>query len=84
MYSSGKNPIEIAESEGLLLSADSSELESTVRQIIAENPTLIVEYRNGNEKILAYLMGQVSRKGGKGINMSLARKLLLNHLNGAQ
>ena len=84
MYSSGKNPIEIAESEGLLLSADSSELESTVRQIIAENPTLIVEYRNGNEKILAYLMGQVSRKGGKGINMSLARKLLLNHLNCAQ
>ncbi len=81
MYSSGRNPIEIAESEGLLISDDSSELKELINVILLENPTLIDEYRNGNEKILAYLMGQVSRKGGKGMNMSVARNLLLKNLN---
>lgn len=80
MFDSGANPAEIAETNGFLMKNDTSELEEIVNQVIAENSDSVESFKNGNEKIFGFLMGQVIRIAGKGVNPQLARKLLTEKL----
>lgn len=80
MYKTKREPSEIAESDGLMICVDSSYIEKLTDDVISKNPDLIEEYRNGNEKIIAFLMGQIARSGKKGINMVLVRKMLIEKL----
>ena len=81
MFETGRKPEEIAETEQLIVSEDTSELEITVDEVLKENPDAITGYKNGNSKIFAYLMGQISRRAKKGSNMALVKDLLTEKLN---
>ena len=58
MVAQGGSPKEIAEREGLLQQSDESALSQIVEQVIAENPSVVAEYKTGKEALLQFFVGQ--------------------------
>lgn len=56
--SEGGSPKVIAEEHGLIQKSDPEELKKLITQIIEENPEVVGEVKNGNEKALKFLVGQ--------------------------
>lgn len=79
---SGKDPGLIVQEKGLTQVSDESELVEIVRQVIAENPGPAEDVRNGKEKALGFLMGQVMRKTQGKANPSVSKPLLEKELLG--
>lgn len=48
--------------QGLLIELDSGVLKTAVREVLLEHTGTVEEYRNGKEKVLGFLVGQVMRK----------------------
>ena len=80
MFNNGGKPIDIAKENGFIMDNDTSGLEEIIDKIIAENADSVESYKNGNQKIFGFLMGQVVRTAGKGANPKLAKDLLTEKL----
>lgn len=80
MFDKGGEPEEIAKANGFIMDNDASGLEDIIDRVIAENSDGVESYKNGNEKIFGFLMGQVIRLAGKGANPKLAKDLLTEKL----
>ncbi len=79
-FESGKTPRVIVADRGLSQIADSSEIESMVEEVIAENPEAAEDMRQGKEAALKFLMGQVMKKTRGKANPSMASDLLRKKL----
>lgn len=76
MYESGKAPRAIVESKGLVQISDSSALEAAIRDVLAQNPGPVAEFRSGKAKAKGFLVGQVMKATqGKG-NPKIVNELL--------
>lgn len=80
MFDKGGKPQDIAKSNGFIMDNDASGLEDIVNQVISENADSVEDYKNGNQKIFGFLMGQVIKLVGKGANPKLAKDLLTEKL----
>ena len=79
-FESGKTPRVIVADRGLSQIADSSEIESMVEEVIAENQEAAEDMRQGKEAALKFLMGQVMKKTRGKANPSMASDLLRKKL----
>ncbi len=57
MFETGKEPLDILETENLSQVTDSNELAMVVDKIIISSPTQVEDYKNGKVVILKYLIG---------------------------
>ncbi|MCD8180335.1 MAG: Asp-tRNA(Asn)/Glu-tRNA(Gln) amidotransferase subunit GatB [Firmicutes bacterium] len=80
MFDNGGKPMEIAKNNGFIMDNDASEIEEIVNRVIAENADSVESYKNGNQKIFGFLMGQVIRIAGKGANPKIAKDVLTEKL----
>ncbi len=80
MFNDGGKPMDIAKENGFIMENDVSGLEKVIDKVIAENADNAESYRNGNEKVFGFLMGQVVRSVGKSANPKLIRELLTEKL----
>lgn len=80
MFDKGGSPMSIAKDNGFIMDNDASGLEEIVNQVISENADSVTSYKNGNQKIFGFLMGQVVRLAGKGANPKMAKDLLTEKL----
>lgn len=80
MFDKGEKPMEIAKNNGFIMDNDTSALEDVIEKVISENADTVQSYKEGNEKVFGFLMGQVVRAGGKGVNPKLAKDLLTEKL----
>ena len=80
MFNDGGKPIDIAKENGFIMENDVSGLEEVIAKVMAENTENVESYRNGNEKVFGFLMGQVVRSVGKSANPKLIRELLTKKL----
>jgi aspartyl-tRNA(Asn)/glutamyl-tRNA(Gln) amidotransferase subunit B len=76
----GGNPRQVAERLGLLQVRDESSLERWVDEVIAASPGEVARFRDGETKLLGFLVGQVMKKSQgkadpKGVQPVLLRKL---------
>ncbi|MBU1088245.1 MAG: Asp-tRNA(Asn)/Glu-tRNA(Gln) amidotransferase subunit GatB [Candidatus Omnitrophica bacterium] len=62
IIATGKEASAIIKEQNLSQISDTSELESIIRQVIAENDTVVEEFKSGKDKALMFLVGQVMRK----------------------
>ncbi|MDP8246138.1 MAG: Asp-tRNA(Asn)/Glu-tRNA(Gln) amidotransferase subunit GatB [Candidatus Hinthialibacter antarcticus] len=62
MLETGKTPGAIVKEKGLEVVSDSGALEGFIEEVIAENPGPAGEYKEGKDKALNFLLGQVMRK----------------------
>jgi len=80
MATTGKSPIEIAESGGLFQTSDEGELGSVVDRILSENETVALDFKSGKESALQFLIGQGMKMTKGSANPETLRSLLLNKL----
>ncbi len=76
MFEEGGDPEEIATAKNLVMSNDTGELEAIIDRVIAENADSVESFKNGNQKVFGFLMGQVIRYAGKGANPKAAKDIL--------
>ncbi len=81
MFDSGKKPMDIAKENGMIMSNDSSEVETAVDAILEANPKAVEEFKSGSTKVFGFLMGQVCRSLGKSANPAIIKKVLEEKLN---
>jgi aspartyl-tRNA(Asn)/glutamyl-tRNA(Gln) amidotransferase subunit B len=62
VFRTGRAPAEIVAERGLGLIADDTALGEIVDRVLAENPKVVAEYRQGKEKSFTFLVGQVMRQ----------------------
>jgi aspartyl-tRNA(Asn)/glutamyl-tRNA(Gln) amidotransferase subunit B len=79
MIETGKSAERVMEEEDLRL-AGGAELEAWVREAIDGNPAEVERYRGGEEKLLAFFIGQVMRKSQGKADPAQARQALMEYL----
>ncbi len=80
MYSSGEKPGEIVEKRGLKQISDQGELEQFVEEVIQDNPEAVEDYKNGKDKGMGFMVGQVMKKTKGKANPQLVNDLLQEKL----
>ncbi|GAV26262.1 aspartyl/glutamyl-tRNA amidotransferase subunit B [Carboxydothermus islandicus] len=80
MFSSGKDPEVIVKEKGLVQITDLGELEAVVDKVIAENPKAVEDYKNGKEKALGFLVGQIMKETRGRANPEAVNQLLRDKL----
>jgi aspartyl-tRNA(Asn)/glutamyl-tRNA(Gln) amidotransferase subunit B len=61
MWASGADPAQIVQEKGLAQVSDSSVIDSTIAQVLADNAAMVQRYLNGEEKLFGALMGQAMK-----------------------
>ena len=80
MFTTGKSATEIVREEGLEQVSDTGAIEAIIDQIIAENPDQVQKYREGNERLLGWFVGQTMKKSGGKANPGMVNQLLKQKL----
>lgn len=80
MFTSGKVPADIIEEQGLTQISNSREIAAVIERVLAKNPSVVMEYKEGKEKALSFLVGQVMRETKGKANPAVVNKLLREYL----
>lgn len=71
----------VIETRGLKQITDAAAIEKTVDEILAANPAQVEQYRNGQEKVFGYFVGQVMKATGGKANPKQVNEILEKKLN---
>lgn len=71
----------IIKSRGLQQVTDTAAIEKLVNEVITESPDQCEQYRDGNDKVLGYLVGQAMKKSGGKANPQQVNELLRKKLS---
>jgi aspartyl-tRNA(Asn)/glutamyl-tRNA(Gln) amidotransferase subunit B len=79
----GKMPAEIAESKNLLQVSDESAIAAVVDEVLADPASAqsVADIKEGKDKAIGYLVGQIMKKSGGKANPALAQKLIREKIN---
>jgi len=75
------DPEKYIEDRALIQINETSEIENMIDKALEENPQAVIDYKNGKENALKFLVGQVMRLTRGKANPALVNKLLNNKLN---
>lgn len=81
VFDTGKLPHVIVEQMDLVQISDESAIDKFVEQVIAENPAVVEKFKQGKEKALGFLVGQVMKLSQGKANPQLVNKLLKEKLS---
>jgi aspartyl-tRNA(Asn)/glutamyl-tRNA(Gln) amidotransferase subunit B len=82
MWSGGLDADAVIESQGLRQITDSGAIEAIVDEIVKANPAQVQQYRGGNEKVIAFFVGQVMKASKGKANPQQVNELLKGKLQG--
>ncbi|MFC2820588.1 MAG: hypothetical protein ACFN29_03690, partial [Veillonella sp.] len=70
-----------SEEEGLVQITDTGAIEEIVKQVIANNPQPVADFKGGNGKAIGFLVGQVMKESKGRANPGMVNQLLQKFLN---
>jgi aspartyl-tRNA(Asn)/glutamyl-tRNA(Gln) amidotransferase subunit B len=76
MFAAGKDPETIVKEKGLVQITDEDALRAVVQEVVAGNPKVADDYRQGKDKALGFLVGQVMKATRGKANPALVNSLL--------
>ncbi|HEY3284432.1 MAG TPA: Asp-tRNA(Asn)/Glu-tRNA(Gln) amidotransferase subunit GatB [Armatimonadota bacterium] len=82
MFNTGKTPEEVVEEQGLTQISDEGAIVAAVDQVLAANPKEVERFQAGEEKLLAFFVGQLMKATRGKANPELANRLLKERLSG--
>ena len=82
MILTGDDPMKIINEKGLVQMTDVGEIETIVDRVLADNDASVRDYRNGRDKALKFLVGQVMKESKGKANPQIVNDLLLKKLQG--
>ena len=71
----------IVKEEGLVQITDTGAIEEIVKQVIANNPQPVADFKGGNGKAIGFLVGQVMKESKGRANPGMVNQLLQKFLN---
>jgi len=79
---SSKNPRLIATEKNLLQVSDEGEIAAVIDEVLSDESSekAVLDFKNGNEKVIGFLVGQVMQKSGGKANPGLVQKLIREKL----
>lgn len=82
MLENDQDPEDIAKKHNLIQVSDSGAINKVVEAVLSDpaNQQAITDYKNGEEKVLGFLVGQVMKQSRGQANPQLARQTLLDKL----
>jgi len=80
MFRTGNDPEAIIREKGLVQVSDSGAIAAIVAEAIQANPKQVEDYKNGNEKIIQYLVGQVMKLSKGKANPAMVQSELKKQL----
>lgn len=76
MFEKGGAPEDIAKENGFIMDNDTSGFDDIIDGVLAAQADVVEKYKNGNEKLFGFIMGQVIKAAGKGANPALIKEAL--------
>ena len=76
MKASSDKPSDIASSKGMVQISDTSSIDTWVKEVLDENPSVIEQFKNGRTNVIGFLVGQVIKKSKGQANPGLVSKVL--------
>ncbi len=80
VVATGESPATIVEARGLSQVSDIDQIGSVAREVIAENPAAVDDYRSGKKQVIGFLIGQSMRKLRGAGNPDIVRAELVRML----
>ena len=80
MWQSGRSAAEIVEQKGLRQISDEGAIAAIVDRLVADNPKQAEQVRGGNEKVIAWFVGQVMKATQGKANPAVVNRLLRQRL----
>ena len=81
MFETGGGAKEIIERLGLVQMTDLSAIEKIVDEVLDENEQSIIDFKEGKDRALGFLVGQVMKKSRGKANPKVANEMLVKKLN---
>ena len=81
MLDDDRNLEKIITEKGLIQNNNEEDLKQTIARILDNNPKAINDYKNGYDKAIGYLMGQVMKETKGNANPSLANKIIIEEIS---
>ena len=78
---STKSIAEIIKDKGIENITDDKEIREVVKQIIEANPESVNDYKNGHDRAIKFLMGQVMKETKGKVNPAVAMEILTDELH---
>jgi len=75
-FTSGKDPKAIVKEKGLAQVSDEGAIEEAVKKVLDASPDQVKQYRDGNEKVLGFFVGQVMKASGGKANPKVVNEIL--------
>ena len=72
----GRDPEQAAEAKGLKQVSDSGALSAMVSEVLDANPQAIEDFRNGKDRAVGFLVGQVMKKSRGQANPGMVNQLI--------
>jgi len=82
MIETGKKPEVIIEEKGLTQVSDTSEIEAIIDKVLSSNQQSVDDFRNGKEKAMGFLVGQVMKESRGKANPQIVNEILIKKLKG--
>jgi len=82
MYRTGKSAGEIVREKGLTQISDTGAIEKAVEEVIAKSPKEVERFREGDEKLMSFFVGQVMKATKGKANPQMVNELLKKKLAG--
>jgi len=76
MFNTGKDPKTIVEEKGLKQISDEGKLDEIVEKIISDNPEAVEDIKNGKNKAIGFLVGQVMKETRGKANPQMVNELI--------
>lgn len=77
----GQEPAAYAEKNGLVQLSDPAQLQPIVDEVLANNQQSIEDYKNGKDRAVGFLVGQIMKQTRGKANPGVVNKLLMKALN---
>jgi aspartyl-tRNA(Asn)/glutamyl-tRNA(Gln) amidotransferase subunit B len=77
----GTDPKQYVEAKGMVQLSDVSVLGPMVTKVVDDNPQSVEDFKNGKDRAIGYLVGQIMKQTRGKANPKLVNKLLNEELN---
>ena len=81
LVENGGDPLTIVKEKGLVQISDEGELLKIVTATLDDNPQSIEDFKNGKDRALGFLVGQIMKKTKGQANPPMVNKLLIEEMN---
>jgi len=75
------NTEDIIREKNLIQVSDEGALTEIVKKVLEANPNSVIEFKNGKESVLQFLVGQVMKESKGSANPGIAKDMLIKNIN---